>query len=139
MKAAHLAPNGTIEPLTQPFRIGGIGLQLDRSNFIERPIALQLKRAIGSNPHEMCGRNTEDVPVDGAGMIGVIEHEEIGDFFLAELSLDGVERKQSVGHRGEGKRMLVSVPHQNIQAEMVACENQRPFPAVPYGNRERSA
>jgi hypothetical protein len=43
MKAAHLAPNGAVELLTQPFGIGGIGLQLDRSNFIERPVALQLE------------------------------------------------------------------------------------------------
>src|SRR4029079_11718063 len=40
MKAAHLAPNGAVEPLTQPFRIGAVGLQPDRSNVIDCPVSL---------------------------------------------------------------------------------------------------
>ncbi len=137
MKAAHLAPNGAVEcSASLPHRRHR--LQLDRSNFIERPVAPQLEGSVGLQPASGVRAECERCSVDGAGMIGVVEHEEIGDFFFAELSLHVVERKQSVGHRGEGKGVLCPGATSGHSDQMVACEGQRPFAAVPYGSRERS-
>ena len=69
--------------------------------------------------------------IHGGGVVGVIEHHEVGELLLAQFARHVIERKQAVGHTGEGEAMLRLVPHQHVEAERIARQRQAPRARVP--------
>ena len=57
-------------------------------------------------------------------MIGVIEHEKIGELLLVQLARHVVQREQAGWHRGEGEKLRAAMPHHDIEPEMVASKRQ---------------
>jgi hypothetical protein len=72
-------------------------------------------------------------------MIGVVEHQKIGEFFFAQLARHVVEREQPVRHGGEGEESLAFVPHHHIEPEMIARQGQSVAARIPDRDRERPA
>ena len=72
-------------------------------------------------------------------MIGVIEHQEIGEFLLAEFARHVRQREQALRHGGEGEEVLALVPHHHVEPDMVARQRQDPAARVPDRDRERTA
>ena len=59
-----------------------------------RPVAALRYRPVGLHAHDVRRRDAKDIAVDRRRVVGVIEHEEIGELFLAQFPRHVVEREQ---------------------------------------------
>ena len=84
-------------------------------------------------------RQAKHIAVDGRCVVGVIEHQKIGEFFFAQLARHVVEREQPVRHGGEGEKSLAPVPHHHVEPEMIARQRQSAAALVPDRDGERPA
>ena len=83
MDAAHLPAHGAIEAVAQSVRIVGIGSKSDILDVGGRPVAALYYRSVGFHAKNVCRRDPKHISIHRRCVIGVIEHEEIGELFLA--------------------------------------------------------
>jgi hypothetical protein len=72
-------------------------------------------------------------------MVGVIEHQEVGELLFAQLTWHIVQCEKAIWHAREGKKSPCLVPHHHVQPEMIARERQRAAARIPDGGSERTA
>ena len=87
----------------------------------------------------MGGRKPKNMTIQRGRVVGVIEHEKVGEFLFAQFARHIGKREQAVWHGGEGEKLRVSVPHHHVQSEMIARERQRGRCAVQDRRGERPA
>ena len=69
-------------------------------------------------------------------MIGVIEHQKIGELFLVQLARHVVHREQAARHRGKGEKVLAGVIMQRPLTEKIAGTSTFAADFVKRGPRD---
>ena len=83
MGAAHLPSHRHVEAFAQSVGIFLIGTKPHRFDVVRRPVSMLRGGAARLDAHDMRRTNSKNILVDSRLVFGVIEHEEIGEFFLA--------------------------------------------------------
>ncbi len=136
MGAAHLPAHRHIEALPQAVSIGFVRRQPDRFDVDRRPIAPQRQRTSHLDRRHVRRREPEDVPIHRRRVVGVIEHQEVGELLLVQPARHVGEREQPLRHGGEGDEALTPMPHDDREPEMIPRQRQSPPTRIPDRDRE---
>src|SRR5262249_56891812 len=86
MDAAHLPAHGTIETITQSFRVGGVGSESDILDIRGRPVAALCYRSVGFHVKNVRRRGPKNISIHPRCMIGLVWHQRNGERFFSTAS-----------------------------------------------------